>query len=34
MRFMIIQQGGVNAGVFIEFLKRLIAGACRPEKRL
>lgn len=29
MRFMIKQQGGVNAGVFIEFLKRLIAGAER-----
>ncbi len=27
MRFMIKQQGGVNAAVFIEFLKRLIAGA-------
>lgn len=30
MRFMIKEQGGVNAGVFIEFLKRLIAGAKRP----
>jgi transposase len=29
MRFMIKQQGGVNASVFIEFLKRLIAGARR-----
>jgi transposase len=29
MRFMIKQQGGVNADVFIEFLKRLIAGASR-----
>ena len=29
MRFMIKQQGGVNAAVFIEFLKRLIAGAGR-----
>ena len=29
MRFMIKQQGGVNAAVFIEFLKRLIAGAKR-----
>lgn len=29
MRFMIIDQGGVNAEVFIEFLKRLIAGATR-----
>ena len=29
MRFMIKQQGGVNAAVFIEFLKRLIAGAER-----
>jgi len=27
MRFMIKDKGGVNAGVFIEFLKRLIAGA-------
>ncbi len=27
MRFMIKQQGGVNAAVFIEFLKRLIVGA-------
>jgi transposase len=27
MRFMIKEQGGVNATVFIEFLKRLIAGA-------
>ena len=27
MRFMIKEQGGVNAEVFIEFLKRLIAGA-------
>jgi transposase len=29
VRFMIKQQGGVNASVFIEFLKRLIAGAER-----
>ena len=29
MRFMIKQSGGVNAAVFIEFLKRLIAGAKR-----
>ncbi len=29
MRFMIKQKGGVNAGVFIEFLRRLIAGATR-----
>ncbi|MCI0466226.1 MAG: winged helix-turn-helix domain-containing protein [Beijerinckiaceae bacterium] len=29
MRFMIIGKGGVIAGVFIEFLKRLIAGAAR-----
>jgi transposase len=29
MRFMIKQKGGVNATVFIEFLKRLIAGAKR-----
>ncbi len=29
MRFMIKEQGGVNAGVFIEFLKRLLAGAER-----
>jgi transposase len=27
MRFMIKQKGGINAAVFIEFLKRLIAGA-------
>jgi transposase len=30
MRFMIKESGGVNAGVFIEFLKRLIIGATRP----
>src|SRR5215831_17170429 len=29
MRFMIKEKGGVNADVFIEFLKRLIAGAAR-----
>ncbi|MGH6822971.1 MAG: transposase [Methylocella sp.] len=29
MRFMITQKGGVNADVFIEFLKRLITGARR-----
>ncbi len=29
MRFMIKQQGGVNASVFIEFLKRLLTGAER-----
>ena len=29
MRFMIIEKGSVNAGVFIEFLKRLIKGAER-----
>ena len=29
MRFMIKEKGGVNADVFIEFLKRLIAGAER-----
>jgi transposase len=29
MRFMIVEKGGVNADVFIEFLKRLIAGAKR-----
>src|SRR5208282_747357 len=29
MRFMIKEKGGVNAGVFIEFLKRLITGAAR-----
>jgi len=29
MRFMIVEKGGVNADVFIEFLKRLIAGARR-----
>jgi len=30
MRFMIKEKGGVNADVFIEFLKRLITGAKRP----
>jgi hypothetical protein len=30
MRFMIKEKGGVNAEVFIEFLKRLIAGATNP----
>ena len=30
MRFMIKEKGGVNAAVFIEFLKRLMAGAKRP----
>jgi transposase len=30
MRFMIKEKGGVNAGVFIEFLKRLVVGATRP----
>jgi len=30
MRFMIKEKGSVNAEVFIEFLKRLIAGADRP----
>ena len=30
MRFMIKERGGVNAAVFIEFLKRLITGATRP----
>jgi transposase len=30
MRFMIWEKGSVNATVFIEFLKRLIAGADRP----
>ena len=29
MRFMIKEKGGVNAAVFIEFLKRLISGAAR-----
>ena len=29
MRFMIKEKGGVNADVFIEFLKRLITGAAR-----
>ena len=29
MRLMINEKGGVNAAVFIEFLKRLIAGAKR-----
>jgi hypothetical protein len=27
---MIKDKGGVNAAVFIEFLKRLIAGAAKP----
>jgi len=31
MRFMIKEKGGVNAAVFIEFLKRMIAGAKRPS---
>ena len=30
MRFMIKEKGGVNAAVFIEFLKRMIIGAKRP----
>src|SRR3974390_1925057 len=30
MRFMIKEKGGVNAGVFIEFLKRLMVGATHP----
>jgi len=30
MRFMIKEKGGVNADVFIEFLKRLTVGAPRP----
>ena len=30
MRFMIKEKGGVNAVVFIEFLKRMITGAKRP----
>lgn len=30
MRFMIKEKGSINAEVFIEFLKRLIAGADRP----
>jgi transposase len=30
MRFMIKEKGGVNAAVFIEFLKRLMTGAKRP----
>jgi transposase len=30
MRFMIKESGGVNADVFIEFLKRLLIGAKRP----
>jgi transposase len=29
MRFMVKEKGGVNADVFIEFLKRLVAGATR-----
>ncbi|MCI0736173.1 MAG: IS630 family transposase [Beijerinckiaceae bacterium] len=34
MRFMIKEKGGVNAGVFIEFLKRLNAGAKRAIFRI
>jgi transposase len=30
MRFMIKEKGGVNADVFIEFLKRLVVGQARP----
>ncbi|WP_284259924.1 IS630 family transposase, partial [Acidocella aquatica] len=30
MRFMIKEKGGVNAAVFIEFLKRLVVGQQRP----
>jgi hypothetical protein len=30
MRFM-ITEGGVNAGVFIEFLKRLLSGATQKR---
>ena len=30
MRFMVKEKGGVNAAVFIEFLKRLITGVKRP----
>jgi transposase len=30
MRFMIKEKGGVNADVFIEFLKRLVVGQVRP----
>jgi len=30
MRFMIKEKGGVNADVFIEFLKRLMVGATHP----
>ncbi len=30
MRFMIKEKGGVNAAVFIEFLKRMMIGAKRP----
>lgn len=30
LRFMIKEQGGVNADVFIEFLKRLVTGATQP----
>jgi transposase len=30
MRFMLKEKGGVNADVFIEFLKRLVIGATRP----
>jgi len=31
MRFMLVEKGGVNADVFIEFLKRLTAGAKRAS---
>ena len=34
MRFMLIEKGGVNADVFIEFLKRLTAGAKRAIFRI
>jgi transposase len=30
MRFMIKEKGGVNADVFIEFIKRLMVGATHP----
>ena len=31
MRFMLVEKGGVNADVFIEFLKRLAVGAKRHD---
>ena len=33
LRFMIVDKGGVNADIFIEFLKRLLAGAKRAQRQ-